>query len=113
MARVKICGITNLADASMATEAGAWALGMIFWPASERRCEVDEAERIGAELHRQVELAGVFHNATLDEVAEIADIAHLSLVQPHAEEGRAYCAEVARRTGAKVIKAARVRNKAS
>jgi phosphoribosylanthranilate isomerase len=113
MARVKICGITNLADASMAAEAGAWALGMIFTPESPRRCDFQEAQRIGAELHRNVELAGVFVNSTLDEVADIADIASLALVQLHGDEGPAYCAEVARRTGAKVIKAVRARDKAS
>jgi phosphoribosylanthranilate isomerase len=113
VARVKICGITNLADASMAADAGAWALGMIFAPESPRRCEVAEAQRIGAELHRRVELAGVFANSTLDEVADIADIASLSLVQLHGDEGPAYCVEVARRTGAKVIKAVRARDKAS
>lgn len=113
MARVKVCGITNLDDAAMAVDAGAWALGMIFAPESVRRCDVAEAERIGAELHRKVELAGVFVNATLDEVAAVADICALSLVQLHGDEGPAYCSEVARRTGAKVIKAVRARDKQS
>jgi phosphoribosylanthranilate isomerase len=111
--RVKVCGITNIDDARMAADAGAWALGMIFYPGSERRCEVEAAEEIGAELHRRTELAGVFVNATLDEVAEIADLCSLSLVQLHGDEGPAYCAEVARRTGARVIKAVRARDRAS
>src|SRR4051794_14686705 len=113
MARVKVCGITNLDDAVMAADAGAWALGMIFAPESVRRCELDEAARIGGELHRRVELAGVFVNATLDEVAATADACSLSLVQLHGDEGPAYCAEVARRTGARIIKAVRARDKAS
>jgi phosphoribosylanthranilate isomerase len=86
---------------------------MIFYPGSERRCEVEEAERIAAELRRRVELAGVFVNATLDEVAEIADLCSLSLVQLHGDEGPSYCSEVARRTGAKVIKAIRARDQAA
>jgi phosphoribosylanthranilate isomerase len=49
-------------------------------------------------------------NATLDHVAEIADGVGLTLLQLHGDEGPAYCAEAARRTGAKVIKAARVRS---
>src|SRR4051812_13839671 len=97
----------------MAADAGAWALGMIFAPDSKRRCTVEEAERIGSELRRRVELAGVFVNASLDEVAELADVCSLSLVQLHGDEGPAYCAEVARRTGAKVIKAVRARDQAS
>src|SRR4051794_27788091 len=113
MVRVKICGITNLEDARFAADAGAWALGQIFWPGSERRCEVEVAEQIGSELQRKVERAGVFVNASLDEVAELVDACNLSLVQLHGNEGPAYCAEVARRTGAKVIKAVRARDKAS
>jgi phosphoribosylanthranilate isomerase len=113
MVRVKVCGITNLDDARFAADAGAWALGMIFAPESERRCGVDAAAEIGRELHRHVEVAGVFANASLDEVAELADLCSLSLVQLHGEEGPVYCSEVARRTGAKVIKAVRARDKAA
>ena len=113
MARVKLCGITNLDDARLCADAGAWALGMIFYPRTERRCDVEEAERISAELRRQVELTGVFVNAALDEVAEITEACNLSIVQLHGDEGPAYCAEVARRTGAKVAKAVRAKDKAS
>jgi phosphoribosylanthranilate isomerase len=113
MARVKLCGITNLDDARLCADAGAWALGMIFYPDTPRRCEVEEAERISAELRRKVELTGVFVNAELDEVAEIADVCNLSMIQLHGDEGPAYCAEVARRTGAKIAKAVRARDKAS
>jgi phosphoribosylanthranilate isomerase len=111
VARVKICGITNLDDARMAADAGAWALGMIFFPGSERRAEVEEAARIGAELHRRAQLVGVFANAELDEVTQLAELCSLTAVQLHGDEGPAYCTEVARRTGAKVIKAVRARNK--
>jgi phosphoribosylanthranilate isomerase len=110
--RVKICGITNGDDARLAAEHGAWALGMIFWPKSPRRCELDEAEAVGAELRRDLELTGVFVNATLDEVARMADMASLSILQLHGDEGPAYCREAARRTGCRVMKAARVRGPA-
>jgi phosphoribosylanthranilate isomerase len=110
MTEVKVCGITNPDDARRAVELGAWALGMIFWPGSPRRCEIETAEEIGARLRRQVELAGVFVNATLDEVALTADRCHLSLLQLHGDEGPAYCDEAARRTGCKVMKAARIKD---
>ena len=113
MTRVKICGITALEDAQLAADLGAWALGMIFWPGSPRACPLEQAEVIGAQLHRRVELTGVFVNATLDHVAETADICRFTLLQLHGDEGPAYCREVARRTGARVIKAARVRDAAS
>jgi phosphoribosylanthranilate isomerase len=108
MTRVKICGITGLEDAHQAVELGAWALGMIFWPQSVRACPIEQAEAIGAQLHRHVELAGVFVNATLDEVASTADVCRFSLLQLHGDEGPSYCQEAARRTGCRIIKAARV-----
>jgi phosphoribosylanthranilate isomerase len=110
--RIKICGLTRLDDAELAVEAGAWALGLIMWPGSPRRCPLPAAERIAATLRRRAEIAGVFVNAPLDEVTATADAIGLSLVQLHGDEGPAYCSEVARRTGARVIKAARVRGRA-
>ncbi|MEA2227960.1 MAG: phosphoribosylanthranilate isomerase [bacterium] len=107
--RIKFCGITGLDDAQRAVEAGAWAIGVILWPGSARRCPLPAAERIAATLRRQVEVCGVFVNAPLDEVAATADAVGLTMIQLHGDEGPAYCAEVARRTGAKVMKAARVR----
>ncbi len=110
--RVKTCGITNLEDARACADLGAWALGLIFWPASPRACAVEDAEEIGAALHRRLEVAGVFVNATLDEVAMTADRCALTLLQLHGDEGPAYCAEAARRTGCKVMKAVRVKDAA-
>ncbi len=111
--RIKHCGITNLDDAHRAAEAGAWALGMIFWPGSPRRCELDEAQRIAASLRRTVALTGVFVNASFEEIDATVQSCGLSMVQLHGDEGPAFCNEVARRTGAKVIKASRVRSKAT
>jgi phosphoribosylanthranilate isomerase len=110
MTRVKACGITNLDDARAATALGAWALGMIFWPESPRACSIEAAEEIGAELHRRTELVGVFVNAHLDELAPVAERARLTILQLHGDEGPAYCAEAARRTGCKVMKAVRVKD---
>jgi len=107
--RIKICGITGLDDAKRAVEAGAWALGLILFPGSPRRCALPDAERIAATLRRQAEICGVFVNAPLDEVTGTADALGLTMVQLHGDEGPAYCGEVARRTGAKIVKAARVR----
>ncbi len=106
--RVKICGLTNLADAELAVELGAWALGMIFFEGSPRRCAPEEAELICASLRRKAELCGVFVNAPLEEVVASYEGFGLSMLQLHGDEGPAYCAEAARRTGARVIKAAQV-----
>jgi phosphoribosylanthranilate isomerase len=107
--RIKHCGITSLEDAELCVDAGAWALGMILWRKSPRACAIEEAGRITRSLRRRVELAGVFVNERLGRVVELADVLGLTIVQLHGDEGPAYCGEVARRTGAKVVKAARVR----
>ena len=111
--RIKHCGITSLDDAHRAAEAGAWALGMILWDGSPRRCELDEAQVIGTALRRTVNLVGVFVNARLEEIDLAVQTAGLSHVQLHGDEGPVFCSEVARRTGAKIIKAVRVQSRAT
>jgi phosphoribosylanthranilate isomerase len=110
--KIKFCGITNLDDAERAVSAGAWAVGLIFWPRSPRRCRLERAAEIAAAVKRRAEVAGVFVNATLDHVAQTADGVGLTMLQFHGDEGPVYCAEAARRTGCRVIKAARVRGRA-
>ncbi|MDO8210974.1 phosphoribosylanthranilate isomerase [Conexibacter sp. CPCC 206217] len=110
--RIKFCGITRLEDAERAVELDAWAVGMILWPGSPRHCKPAEAVAIGSALHRRAEVAGVFVNAHLDHVVARADEIGLTLIQLHGDEGPSFCTEVARRTGARVIKVARVRDRA-
>ncbi len=111
--KVKICGVTAPEDAELALSLGAWAIGLVFYPKSPRRCGLDEAASIGAELKRRAEVVGVFVNAPLDELVATAEGAGLTMVQLHGSEGPSYCSEVARRSGLKVIKAAPVRDAAS
>jgi phosphoribosylanthranilate isomerase len=106
--RVKVCGITRPEDAELAVELGAWAIGFILWERSPRAADPAVAAGIAAALRRRVEPVGVFVNASLDRIAHAAEALHLTHVQLHGDEGPAFCAEVARRTGAKVIKAIRV-----
>jgi phosphoribosylanthranilate isomerase len=111
--RVKICGITNLEDARAAVALEAWAIGMIFHVESPRRCELEDAAAIGTELRRKVELVGVFVNSPLDEVLSVLDSVPLTILQFHGDEGPSYCDEARRRTGVKVMKAARVRDRST
>jgi phosphoribosylanthranilate isomerase len=108
MAKVKVCGMTNLADAEHAANHGAWAIGLIHHPDSPRYVPSGVAEEIGAALKRRCEVAGVFVNSTLDEVIDAAERENLTMLQFHGEEGPSFCVEAGRRTGAKVIKAMRV-----
>jgi phosphoribosylanthranilate isomerase len=108
--KIKFCGVTTLEDAHRAVAAGAWAVGLIFWPDSPRAVDPATAAEIAAALKRRVEVVGVFVNPTLQELAETTDAIELTMLQLHGEEGPSFCAEAARRTGCKVIKAARVRS---
>src|SRR5438270_11995979 len=108
--RVKICGVTNLEDAQRAADLESWAIGMIFYDRSPRACRLEDAEAITAALRRRVELCGVFVNATLEQIAPTSERLGLTLVQLQGDEGPSFCAEVARRTGARVIKAVALRD---
>ena len=111
MTRVKLCGITSLEDARLCAEHAPWALGLIFVPSSPRKVKLAVAAEIAGELRRRVEIVGVFQNPPLDHLVRIAEQVPLSIVQLHGEEGPSFCVEVARRTGAKVMKAVRVRDR--
>ncbi len=106
--RVKFCGITNLDDAAEAVRLGAWAIGLIHYRQSPRYVGAGEAAAIGAAFRRKCEVAGVFVNPELVEVARAVEDAGLTMVQLNGDEGPSFCAEVARKTGVKVVKAIHV-----
>ena len=108
MTRVKVCGITRLEDAELAVELGAWALGFILWERSPRAADPAVAGGIARVMRRRAELVGVFVNPALDELAQAADTLGLTHLQLHGDEGPAFCTEAGRRTGCKVVKAARI-----
>ena len=110
--KIKFCGITNLKDAQLAHQLGAWAIGLILWPGSPRRCTPAAGVEIAAVLKRRLEVVGVFVNPTLEEVVALSDEIGLTAIQLHGDEGPSFCAQAARRTGCKLIKAMRVRSRA-
>jgi phosphoribosylanthranilate isomerase len=97
-----------LDDAAEAVRLGAWAVGLIHFDGSPRNVDPAEAARIGAAFRRKCEVVGVFVNPTLEEVDKAVENAGLTIVQLNGAEGAQFCAEVARRTGVKVIKAIHV-----
>jgi len=79
---IKICGNTTLADARLAVDAGADAVGFVFAP-SPRRVTAAEAAAIIAHLPREVEKIGVFVDASLDEIDATVRTGGLTGVQLH------------------------------
>ncbi|MGH2843363.1 MAG: phosphoribosylanthranilate isomerase [Solirubrobacteraceae bacterium] len=110
--KIKFCGITREQDAELAVSLGAWAVGLIMWPGSPRAVPLDRAAGLAASLKRRAEVVGVFVNPALDELTATADAVGLTILQLHGREGPSFCTEAARRTGCKVIKAARVHSRA-
>ena len=80
MTWVKICGMTNLEDALIAVEAGADAVGFVFYEKSPRNISVEAAREIVEKLPERVEKVGVFVGATAETVREISVTSGLSAV---------------------------------
>ncbi len=93
--RVKICGLTNAADAEAAIEAGADALGFNTWSGSRRFLELEKAADWIAALPSFVTRVALCVNAPLEEAARIAGLPFIDAVQLHGDETREYCEELA------------------
>lgn len=93
---VKICGITRVEDAAAAIEAGAGALGFVFWPDSPRFIDPYRARAIVSVLPPFVVPVGVFVNQPLDYVSGVASLVPLGAVQLHGDELASYAGELAR-----------------
>ncbi len=106
---VKICGITNLADGLAAAQAGADALGFIFYEGSPRHITIPAAAALIAELPPFVIKVGLFVNAPEDLVVSAARECSLNLLQFHGDESPDYCLQF----GLMSMKAFRIRDAAS
>lgn len=107
MTKVKICGITSLADAAMASRAGADILGFNFYPGSPRYISPAMAGEIVVEL-AAIKTAGVFVNEELERVLEIAKEAHIDMIQLHGDEDPAFVKAVRSLSDLEVIKVFRL-----
>ena len=107
--KVKICGITNLPDGMAAAEAGADALGFVFYDQSPRHVSVEAAASLIRQLPPFVMKVGVFVNAPEDLVVWAIRECGLNLLQFHGDEAPEYCLQF----GLMSMKAFRVRDAAS
>jgi phosphoribosylanthranilate isomerase len=91
--RVKICGITNLADAQVTAEAGAEALGFVFYEKSPRFVSMKTAAEISRALPPFIVRVGVFVNPSKELVFKAITECGLSLLQFHGDEPPEFCAQ--------------------
>jgi phosphoribosylanthranilate isomerase len=89
--RSKICGITRIEDALAAVEAGADAIGLVFYPKSPRAVSVQEARAIIAALPPFISTVGLFVNASRCELNETLDAVPLDMLQFHGDEAPEQC----------------------
>jgi len=94
MTWVKICGITNLEDALIAVEAGADALGFVFYEKSPRNITPETAGTILKQLPSNVEKIGLFVNRFEDAICAVADEAGLSAIQMHGHNENPHVADL-------------------
>lgn len=106
MVAVKICGITNWADAKAAIDAGADALGFNFYAKSPRRIAISHAREIVRHMPPNVSAVGVFVDASARDVLKTARAVKLGVLQLHGEESPETVKKLAREFP--VIKAFRV-----
>jgi|HubBroStandDraft_6_1064221.scaffolds.fasta_scaffold123368_2 phosphoribosylanthranilate isomerase len=98
MTWVKICGITNLQDAMTAVDAGADALGFVFYEKSPRYVTPEAVHDIVQRLPKSVEKIGVFVEQSLDEMGQIAETTGLTGIQLHVKFPHTQCATLDSRT---------------
>jgi phosphoribosylanthranilate isomerase len=103
--KVKICGITRMKDAIAAVDAGADALGFVFYERSPRFLSTHAAAEIIRELPPFIAKVGVFVDAGQETVERARSVCGLDTLQFHGEESPEFC----ERFGVKAIKAFRVR----
>ncbi len=115
--RIKICGITGVADALAAVEAGAHALGFMFYPPSPRAITVPQAAAIIRELPAFIARVGVFVDPSADDVRRAVTEAGIDTLQFHGGESPEFCRSFtpapAGISGRRVIKAFRVKDETS
>lgn len=94
--RVKICGITCIEDALAAAEAGADAIGLVFWPGSRRHVQPGVAAEIVAALPPFVTTVGLFLDPSEGRVWDVLDTVPLAMLQFHGDESADFCERFAR-----------------
>lgn len=109
MIPVKICGITNRADAQYAVQSGACAVGFIFYEKSPRSITIEDARSISRHLPRSVVRVGVFVNHSEAFVHRAVSEVPLNVIQLHGDESAEFCGQF----DVPVIKALRIQTKES
>lgn len=89
--RVKICGLTNAVDAKFTVDAGADAIGLVFYPPSPRNVSIEQAVEIAKSIPAFVTKTALFVNPTVEFVQAVLASVDIDLLQFHGEESPEFC----------------------
>lgn len=89
--KVKICGITSILDAKMAVNAGANALGLVFYRQSSRYVTPQIAREISLAVGSFTVITGLFVNSSKQEIDQVLSQVPLNLLQFHGDESGEFC----------------------
>ena len=92
--RVKICGITNVEDAIAAVNAGADAIGLVFYAQSPRYVTIEQAQQIVAAMPPFVSVVALFVNASTAEIETVLAQVRIDIVQFHGDETPSDCEQI-------------------
>jgi len=109
--KVKICGITSYQDAAAAADMGADLLGFNFYPKSPRYIAPEKALQIINKLPSFTDIAGVFVNASFEQIRKTMELCQLNWVQLHGDEDPQFCQSFLS-LNVKTMKAIRVKDHA-
>ncbi|MDP6968705.1 MAG: phosphoribosylanthranilate isomerase [Gammaproteobacteria bacterium] len=104
--RVKICGLRHADDVVAAANAGADALGFVFYPPSPRAVDIAQAALLVAQVPSFITSVGLFVNASVADIEQVLQQVPLTLLQFHGDESPAFCQQF----GMPWIKAVRMRS---
>ncbi|MDB5773358.1 MAG: trpF [Burkholderia sp.] len=106
--RIKICGLSRPEEIQAAVEAGADAIGLVFYPESPRYVDPAAAARLMCSVPPFVTTVGLFVNATPEAVADVVTEAPVALLQFHGDETPEQCSAIAAKVGRPFTRAIRV-----
>lgn len=107
--RAKICGITRIQDIQSVVNAGADAIGFVFFPPSPRSVTAEQAQSLIQNVPAYVQTVGLFVNASLDEIADILKQAPVDILQFHGDETPEQCQDISKQVGRRWYKAIQVK----
>ena len=107
--RAKICGITRAQDIQSVVEAGADAIGFVFFPPSPRHVSIEQAQALAKLVPPYVQLVGLFVNASAEHIQSVLDSVPLDVLQLHGDESPEQCQQISAQCKRRWYKAIQVK----